>query len=373
MPDKGPEKLLLFISHKHEHRSIADALRSFIETTTGGKVEVFQSSSEQAVGPRLGFLLNKELKTALWRAGAFVMIYTHPSLDWSYCMYEYGVANNPDSPDTRIILLQCCDAVPSLFHGQVNVNLRNLVDIQKFTNELLTTPNFFPGNGAITQHQSNGQIVAAAAADLFQKLQPLLPPPRPVTHEEWPAYPFLQLQLDLKHVEAIKNGPGVTRIDSNSPPNDRLRLIFEVIQKEAVVTGSDTYTQHLFASPAFEQGTNLETLAKICMDNEKSKSTPPWIESLCRQIAQAARWQFPPVIWELMHGVNDDAWYAPAVTRVRRLPGQHIQFDIYFFRFEVAPTRKGRKVSHGRLAAIERKPARGQRATRATLMKANTR
>ena len=255
-------------------------------------------------------------------------------------------------------------------HGQVNVDLPNLVDIQKFANELLTAPNFFPGCGAITQHQSNGSRVASAAADLYQKLQPLLPPAKPVTHEEWPAYPFLQLQLDLKHVEAIKSEPGVARVDTDSPPNDRLQHIFDLIQKEALIAGCDTYAERLFACPAFDEGTKLETLVKIWMENENSKSHPRGVESLCRQVAQAARWQFPPVIWELMQGVNDETWYAPILTRVRRLPGQHMQFDIYFYKFEVDKRRKRPKASYRRLAAIERKRAPGRPATRATL-KAN--
>ncbi len=66
MADKVPKnKPLLFISHKHEDRIIADALRNFVEMNTGGVVEVFQSSSDQAPGPRAGFSLNQELKSAL--------------------------------------------------------------------------------------------------------------------------------------------------------------------------------------------------------------------------------------------------------------------------------------------------------------------
>jgi hypothetical protein len=157
-------KPFLFISHKHENHRIADAIRKFVDVSTGGLVEVYQSSSDQTPGPRAGFSLNQELKNALCHAGAFVLIYTHSTLDWSYCMFEYGVANNPQSPDTRMILFRCCDAVPLLFAGQVNVNARELVDIQKFTNQLLTAPDFFRDyGGPVTRHQPNSQGVATAA------------------------------------------------------------------------------------------------------------------------------------------------------------------------------------------------------------------
>jgi hypothetical protein len=337
MADKVPKnKPLLFISHKHEDRIIADALRNFVEMNTGGVVEVFQSSSDQAPGPRAGFSLNQELKSALWRAGAVVLIYTHPTLDWSYCMFEYGVANNPKSPDTRIILFRCCDAVPSLFAGQVNVNARELVDIQKFTNQLLTAPDFFSDyGGPVTQHQPNSQGVAAAAADFYQKLQLLLPPLIPASHEEWPVYPFLQLQLDMKHIEAIKN----------AAPSDRLRNALDLIQKECLVTGYDKEAERLFNSPSFDKGMKFEALVTAWMEkDEKRDSHSRWVESLCRQVTEGARWRFPPLVWELMQGINGDTWYAPILTRVRRVPNQRMQFDIYFFKFEVDEEKKCAKV-----------------------------
>ena len=334
MADKN--KPLLFISHKHENRIIADALRNFVEMNTAGMVEVFQSSSEQAPGPRAGFSLNEELKSALWRAGAFILIYTHSTLDWSYCMFEYGVANNPGTPYTRMVLFRCCDAVPSLFAGQVNVNARELVDIQKFSNQLLTAPDFFPDyGGPVTQHQPNSQMVASAAADFYQKLQPLLPPLIPSSHEEWPAYPFLRLQLDMKHVEAIKNAPA----------SDRLRKAFDLIQTECLVTDYDKEAERLFNSPGFDKGMKFEALVRAWMEKEEKRdSRSKWVESLCGQVTDGARWRFPPLVWELMQGINSDTWYAPILTRVRRVPNQHMQFDIYFFKFEVDEEQKRAKV-----------------------------
>ena len=321
------ERPLLFISHKHENRAIADVLRDFIETNTAGAVEVFQSSSEQAAGPRAGFSLNQELKAALWRASGFILIYTHPDLDWSFCMYEYGVANSPNSPDTRMILLRCCDAVPALFAGQVNVNARNREDIEKFVNELLTVPDFFRGRDkAITQHQSKSRAVMTVAEKLWQGLQGCIPNSNARNVEEWPAYPFIQLQLDMVHVDAIRN----------APPADRARMASEVIKREAVVSDYDKVAGRLFNSPAFDKGMKLERLVQSWLEkDDKRDAQSRWVESLCRQIADGARWQFPSLVWKLMQGIEDDRWYAPVVTRVRRMPDQYLQFDVYFFRFEL--------------------------------------
>ena len=141
------------------------------------------------------------------------MLYTEAAHDWSFCMYEYGVANRPQSADTRMILFQCGDSVPALFAGQVNVNVRELSSVHKFVNQLLTNKDFFPDYGeAITGHLPNSETVSNGAAELFQKLQPVLPPLVSPSVEEWPAYPYLQLQLDMKHVEAIKAAPSAERL-----------------------------------------------------------------------------------------------------------------------------------------------------------------
>lgn len=321
------EKPLLFISHKHQDHAIATVLREFLEVAAAGALEVFQSSSQAATAPRAGFSLNQELKNALWRASAFVLIYTDPDVDWSYCMYEYGVANSPDSPDTRMILLRCGDAVPAMFAGQVIVNVRNRDDVDKFVDQLLTSPDFFRAHRRpITDHQSKSRTVMTLADQLWRNLQASLPRTGARIVEEWPAYPFVQLQLDIAHANTIRDAAAT----------DRTRTATELILREAVVSDYDKVAGRLFNSPAFDKGMTLGKLVQSWTEKaDRRDAKSRWVDSLCRQVAEAARWQFPPLSWELMQGVDDDRWYAPIVTRVRRLPDQYLQFDVYFFRFEL--------------------------------------
>ena len=107
-------RALVFISHKHSDRAIATVIRSFVTEQTRSTVDVFQSSDPTAATPQVGRTLNTDLRKALWNAGAVILIYTSPDQDWGYCMWECGVATVEDSPDTRIILLQCSDSAPSL-------------------------------------------------------------------------------------------------------------------------------------------------------------------------------------------------------------------------------------------------------------------
>lgn len=197
--------LFFFISHKHADSKIADVIKSFATMYSGGRIKVFQSSSSWADAPKVGRNLNKQLREALWKASVVILVYTSPEQEWNYCMWKCGVASHPQSPDTKLILFQCTGSSPALFSEQVNVNVKNLVDIQKFTNELLTDQNFFPELGeAVTQFQPSGQDVASAAADFSQKLQPVLPPEKEDPSEDWPAYPYLQFELSMQDIEGFK-------------------------------------------------------------------------------------------------------------------------------------------------------------------------
>ncbi len=99
-----------------------------------------------------------------------------------------------------------------MFADQVNINARKLEEIQKFTNEFLTDPKFFPGfSTPITEFQQNSQEVARAAADFAQKLSKVLPPEEMDPSDDWPAYPYVQFQLDDAETSRIRRSKGHKR------------------------------------------------------------------------------------------------------------------------------------------------------------------
>jgi hypothetical protein len=334
-PNPTNRKPQVFISHKHVDSQIADVIRSFIRSQSGGRVAVFQSSSPWADSPQVGRNLNKQLKDVLWKTNVVILIYTNPDQDWNYCMWEVGVASHPPAPETKIILFQCTKSAPTLFADQVNVNVHNLVDIQKFVDEFLTSPDFFPEfSGPITEFTPHGQEVASAAADLSQKLLPLLPPEKEDPSTEWPAYPFLQLELCFDALDRI----------CNADDDQRAAIAQTIILEESVVSSSDKFCEQLFGFPSFERGTKLKRLTnkwKEKYPNSKSR----WVESLCNQVRAGVMWEFPTSEWELMQGFNDSAWRAPVLNRVRKIPTQKcMQFDIYFYKFDVDPQTKSLNV-----------------------------
>jgi hypothetical protein len=92
---------LLFISHKHSDSKIAQVLAAFIEERSNGRVKVHLSSSPDFQGPRYGKGLNSQLRDALWNTDVLILVYTSADQDWSYCMWECGVATT-HRPRTQI-------------------------------------------------------------------------------------------------------------------------------------------------------------------------------------------------------------------------------------------------------------------------------
>src|SRR5262249_23311671 len=115
------DKPLLFISHKHDDRLIGEQVAAFVRSITGGQVDVFLSSNPAFKGPRVGKSLNDELRRALWLAGVVILIYTSDDKDWSYCMWECGIADEANSPSTKVVVLQCLKDKPKVFQDGLHV------------------------------------------------------------------------------------------------------------------------------------------------------------------------------------------------------------------------------------------------------------
>jgi hypothetical protein len=314
---------LLFISHRHADRDIADQLRTFVTDRSGGRVRVFQSSSAQADNTRAGRDLQRELMGHLWAAGAVVLVYTSEEEDWSYCMWECGVAMQPDSPDTKVVVLQCGTRAPKVFESAVRIRARDQVDVQKLVNEFLTDPGFFPGSDEAVApgFAPNGDEVRSAARQLHKGLQDLVADDVE-EGEDWATVPFLRLQLTYTEVDAIqKLGPA-----------DGARAIREA----ARVDDSDGEARRLFGLGRVEKLSPLGTLLDAW---QQSRPTDPttWIDELIEQIRVGSQGRLPRFGWQLMASVDDAdrARYAPIVSRIHSVPRQRCHyFDVYFSKFD---------------------------------------
>ena len=317
---------LLFISHRHADRPIADALRKFVTDRSGGRIAVFQSSSAEAENARVGRELQKELKEHLWAAGIVILVYTSPEEDWSYCMWECGVATHPQSPETKVVVLQCGSQAPAVYTDAVRVNAQDPVAIQKFTSEFLTSADFFPGQSEAVApgFASNGDEVQQAAGQLHSALHELVVPDSE-EGEDWATVPFLRLQLTFAEVDAIRD------LD----PVEGTRTVLDA----ARVSEIDGEAKRLFGLGRVEPLAPFTQLVAAWQQGRPDAPTQ-WVDELATQVREGSHWRYPRFQWQLLTSVDsaDHAKYAPILSRVRSVPRQRChEFDVYFSKFDTDP------------------------------------
>ncbi len=314
---------LLFISHRHDDREIADLIRNFVTYLGGNEVVVYQTSSSDAQAPKIGRNVNHELMKALWKTDVLVLIYTRQDRDWDYCMWECGVATHSASEDTNVIVLQCGRQLPRVFADQVAVDVRDPEKLRRFVNAFLTDPDFFPGrNEPVTRFQPNDANVLRAAQTLYDDLQKIVQPDDDDQIEEWPAVPYLQLGLTASQVRQI----------AEEEDDQRARQTASRLLLDAAVLSADREAAALFGRPTLPVNEPFSQIFKRAL---RDGETPDWLRSLADQVTRAVQWNYPTVRWSVMRSANenDQTWYSPVLTHVRRSPSKAMQFDIHFQRF----------------------------------------
>jgi hypothetical protein len=313
----------LFISHRHADRPIADAVCNFVTYQSGKRVVVHQSSSSDAQAPKIGRNVNRELTTWLWKTDVLILIYTGRDRDWDYCMWECGVATHSESDDTSVIVLQCGRDLPRVFADQVAVDVRDFEKVRRFVNDFLTDPSFFPGrNEAVTRFQPNDPNIERAAQDLYDDLKTVLPPDEEGQEETWHAVPFVRLGLTAGQVRQI----------ADEENDDRARTMTAKLLLDATVLIGDREAAALFGRPTLPAD---ESFGHVFKRTVRKDQPPTWLKSLADQVTRAAQWSYPAVHWSPMRSANanDQTWYCPVLTHVRRSPNKAMEFDVHFQRF----------------------------------------
>jgi len=312
---------LLFISHKHADSKIAQVLAAFIEERSNGRVKVHLSSSPDFQGPRYGKALNTQLREALWNTDVLLLVYTSADQDWSYCMWECGVATHPQASNTDIVVFQCGSDIPAPFQDVLRVNVHNYDDIKRFTDQFLRDATFFPKLAGAIAPALKDIHVESAAQDLYNNLGEVLPPADDGLVEEWPAWPYLRIALPTSEVERIER----------ASESERIMLSLQIVRDHGLVVESDARAAQLFGQAGFPSRMKFEALLKTWKDTYPD-AEPTWFDSCCEQMMMGARRGFPIIRWAPMREVGGEADFTPVLSRVRRVPfGGSIQFDLYFY------------------------------------------
>lgn len=320
----GKTKPLVFISHKHSDSAIATVVAKFLRDRSLGQVDVFLSSNWTFRGPRFGAGLNGELQSTLWNTDVLILVYTTSDQDWSYCMWECGVATHPDSPNTRIIVFQCGHESPTPFANDLRLDARKSDHVRRFTKQFLSDETFFPSRKEALAPDIAQETVEKAASELFDNLKDVLPEPSDGQVDVWPVWPFLCVELQQPQIEMLEDPDGENR-------TDKLKAAHQIIKEYGTIVKSDARAAQLFGL------TSLPEKIKFCdlLDRWKEKFPTvdaTWFDSCCEQIKVGARRGFPVVRQSPLKEVTGESEYTPVLSRVKRNPfGGSVQFDLYFY------------------------------------------
>jgi hypothetical protein len=313
----------LFISHKHSDARIAMVVADFVESRTLGQVSVHMSSDPRYKGPRLGKNINQELCAALYGCDVLFLFYTSADEDWSYCMFECGVATDPQSPRTNIIVFQCGADVPKPFADQLRVNVRDLKDLRKFTKAFFTDPGFFPEADTAFAPNFPEDRCNEAARQLYDALAApgVLPPLEREPIEDVRAWPLLRLEVPLNDIDLIAQNDDSTALEACRRLLIDRALITYNSSRAPILFGLDSLPPNMLFGGLFEAQATLAP-----------EAIPAWVESCVVQILRVARRRLTNVRLESFTEANGDSNYTPIVSRMRRIPAKgRAQFDIYFF------------------------------------------
>jgi hypothetical protein len=99
--------MTVFLSHKSHHASAAEALRDALSIVFG-RDEIFLAEEIEK-----GDNWRGSIDKALGEAKCFVLLYTDPQLDWSWCFYEAGAfAKMGGKPERPVFCLHPADVAP---------------------------------------------------------------------------------------------------------------------------------------------------------------------------------------------------------------------------------------------------------------------
>jgi TIR domain len=124
-------KFRVFVSHKHDDHALAGTVKTALEDMSG-RIECFVSGSDLSAGSDW----NAEIRSQLTKSHLLLLLFTEPSRNWDWCLYEAGLFTSLGAEDHSVVCLhRPQDALPSPLQNLQGVPVR--VDLlQQFLSQL---------------------------------------------------------------------------------------------------------------------------------------------------------------------------------------------------------------------------------------------
>jgi hypothetical protein len=319
-------KKQLFISHRHADEKLATTIKNHLVNWCAGDIEIFQSSDPQR-GPEIGRDLARTIENRLAKSEVVLLVYTFADADWGYCMWEVGVATDPATSRTRVVVFQCTEDPPKALQHLVRVMITEK-EIFKFATQFHKDSDFFPGRPACAPDLPEDAL-KTRGKDLCKELEKEIPAGK---YQERPRWDRLTLWLSRDHVLGVRKEESyqraVSAIEGNIWVKAQGEKVFGDVTKHFKI---DALTEDMRFS---ELVRSWKEWAKEQKEENAGEEIPEeWIAELYAEMWRAICNKPAEPNWKYLRSARPGhLWFLPVVNHVRIFPDQAMEFDIFLYR-----------------------------------------
>ena len=334
------DQLQVFISHRTPDRLIADEIRKTLELWGIPEGKIFQSTHPTA-GLATGEIIKEGLMERLKDTDFFILVYTSPDQDWSYCMWELGAATASDTKQTQVVCFSCTNNDPSLMMD-VLISHVNHDDIKKFTFNIHRLNDYLIKDEGTQKAEHallnnlrslSDQAIETRASQFFDALFEKIPSGESKDLHRWD---YLHLYLEPSVLESIRN---------LEEKDDSFKAQHELVKRHTVLLPeSQNSAIRAFGYQDFETGITIEKLKARWVSEYKIKESvkkrktleanTDWELDLCADIIRAIFNKRAQRTFNYFESISIDqpTFYRPAVIKAKKSVDDSMEFDVYLYR-----------------------------------------
>ena len=205
MTQDSDNKFRVFVSHKHDDHALAETVKKTLEGLSG-KIDCFVSGSDLSAGSDW----NAEIRSQLANSHLLILLFTEPSRNWDWCLYEAGLFTSLGVAEDHsvVCLYRPQNPLPSPLKNLQGVPVE-AVPLQRFLSQLCKETWRVAKEwrlGALVPRVPQKSI-EGASHDIIKAFSPKIIEALPdVGKEDLIYHPCHRLVLDLSTVEKIEAG-----------------------------------------------------------------------------------------------------------------------------------------------------------------------
>jgi hypothetical protein len=203
MTKDSDNKFHVFVSHKHDDHALAEAVKTTLENLSG-RTDCFVSDSDLSAGSDW----NAEIRSQLAKSHLLILLFTEPSRNWDWCLYEAGLFTSLGEAEEHSVacLYRPQNVLPSPLRNLQGVPVE-AVPLQRFLSQVCKETWRVAREwrlGALVPRVPQRSI-EEASAHIIEAFSPKIIEPLPdVGKEDLIYYPCHRLVLDLSAIQKIE-------------------------------------------------------------------------------------------------------------------------------------------------------------------------